>query len=348
MKDIDFDELDKAVNSLMGSAGGNSTTAPDEPSPEVSSSTAVEVANDPPAQPVSVTTSRSAVVERPAAPAVRRTGGRFMDMVAKPNDSKPRPGAQLSSREGVAITPPNSQEDTSTRAAVPEPVAAPTTSTDTTESAASIAEPEVTASAPVAEASEAPVEADISSMSTSEPGDSPFISNTKVEKRPLNPGPVSEPTTEVDEPAASSEISYDPLANMETSETAVDDKANVEDSSVDEQLPAEPKSPELASDLVAIESGEVLSGPEASSSVVGTNVAPAVPLGATSIAQQYTTKPSTEDQSHAAIYDSSHYAEPLQHPSKAKSGWLMVLWVILLLAVGAGSAIVLYNLGIIP
>ena len=67
-----------------------------------------------------------------------------------------------------------------------------------------------------------------------------------------------------------------------------------------------------------------------------------VPTGPTSITQQYTEQPSTGDQPTGAIFDTEAYRKPLSHPAKKKSGWLYVLWIVLLLVVGAGAGAAVY------
>lgn len=172
--------------------------------------------------------------------------------------------------------------------------------------------------------------------------DSPFIADAKVEKRPLNADAA------VAEPSFDTQMANE-LTSEEPSEPADTEKT---DAAADEP-PATPQVPELSSDLVAIESNEKVEEPVATQTIDTKDAAkavdePAVPLGATSIAKQYKSHPSTGDQSHAAIYDASQYPEPVTHPAKKKSGWLWVLWVVLLLGVGAGAAVLLYSMGIIP
>ena len=75
--------------------------------------------------------------------------------------------------------------------------------------------------------------------------------------------------------------------------------------------------------------------------------APAAVSGPASIQPQYKEEPSSTKQEHAAIYDTDTYHKPLAHPAKKKSGWLWVLWIILLLALGAGGAAALYYFKVI-
>ena len=75
--------------------------------------------------------------------------------------------------------------------------------------------------------------------------------------------------------------------------------------------------------------------------------APVVPTGPTSIPQQYQEEKSTGDQPSGSIYDTDSYHQPLAHPAKTKSGWLWIIWILLLLIVSGGGAVALYFLGII-
>ncbi|MNL44290.1 hypothetical protein D3C87_1668540 [compost metagenome] len=74
---------------------------------------------------------------------------------------------------------------------------------------------------------------------------------------------------------------------------------------------------------------------------------PAAVSGPASIQPQYKEEPSSTKEEHAAIYDTDSYHKPLTHPAKKKSGWLWVLWIVLLLALGAGGAAALYYFKII-
>lgn len=62
----------------------------------------------------------------------------------------------------------------------------------------------------------------------------------------------------------------------------------------------------------------------------------------TSISQQYQEKPNTGDQHSGAIYDTDSYHKAVVQPAKKGSGWLWVLWVVLLLAIGAGVGAAIY------
>jgi hypothetical protein len=335
MKDIDFDELDKAVNSLMGSA-----QAPKEPSDAAPVTVSAPVITQPdpaPVPPITPETSPEPVEAvpapvspavsspRPAAPAQRR-GGRFMDMVHASSDMKGR-SPQPASREGITITPRNQPATETT----PTPPQGSTSETwpdplDLAQDANESTPPlEETAASPEVKASEpnAPTTA------TNEGAESPFLSDAKVEKRPLNPGtPAAEQVED-----SSSETFDQPVVTTDADETP---------------RPFVPA--ELNSDLVAIESAEPKTDmPDmVEQTAEADHAAPeSKPTGPSSIAQQYREQPSSGDQSHASIYDASQFPAPLNHPAKKKSGWLWIVWVVLLLALGAGGAVALYLADII-
>jgi hypothetical protein len=376
MKDIDFDELDKAVNSLMASVSPASPAGtPPQESPQSNPQPAVPVASAPepttpmppaspapvinlpaepqtepvvaaPAEPTSVPVTPAA---RPAAPAARR-GGRFMDMEHTSSDMTSRAAAPaVPSREGITLTPPSETP----QPAAPAPIInAPTDAPLTPEPADTVmpdpldlnpfGQPEslgtsglsIETPAEPAAAAE-PVEL-TEPTATLAPAESPFLADAKVEKRPLNSNPSGEPPLDLMaefEPAQPVE----PTEPTEPADTGRDDP------------PAFPQVPELSSDLVAIESDEKIDVTQATETeTAAAEVAqPAVPLGAASIPQQYTAQESSGDKSHAAIYDASQYPEPVSHPAKHKSSWLWVLWIVLLLAAGAGGAFLLYSLGLL-
>ncbi|MBC7512448.1 hypothetical protein H7142_02190 [Candidatus Saccharibacteria bacterium] len=347
MKDIDFDELDKAVNSLMA-------TTPVDTQPVAESSVPLSAAQpvtlDPaPATPVATAPSQNAepvpIPVRAVPPAIRRSG-RFMDMVPNSADKKPRdipvPLASTGTREGLAISPRGEAPDTPS----PEPIqvtaispaVAPVALPDPIDLAQTATMPSVEESASTPEQ---PVVAPIE-QATVAPSESPFLSDAKVEKRPLNSGAND-----------SSEPAFDMQGMLDTNINQLNGAENPYDAPENkaDEPPLTPQIPELSSDLVAIESSnttDVAQVPEPSERTSQDESPAQAPLGAASIAQQYKTQASTGDQSHAAIYDASQYPEPVAHPTKHKSGWLWVVWVILLLGIGAGGAFLLYYFGIIP
>lgn len=358
MKEFDFDELDKAVSSLMGEVPStpNSDAAVTEPAQDapVADSQAL------PETPATTTEAEQVPEERPsslpqpsdapatplaARPPATKRAGRFMDVVHPSSDMKN--SSAKPSREGITITPPSTQspDEPVETPAQPEPEAA--------------AKPEVTETS------------DISNNETaeSEPLTTPFLPDAKVEKRPLgSAGPsldeqmahelsgrsdsisTSETaqSTPASTPKAEEKLPVESAASDENTSTTIDDKQQPAKAEV-AVLP-----PELGEELVAIESGDKTT--PMSGDAVGTKPEPTAsneesitkPTASSqgSITQQYTEQPSSSDASHAAIFDTATDHPPLTHPKKHHSGWLWVLVVVVLLAIGAagGSAIYFFEL----
>lgn len=369
MKDIDFDELDKAVNSLMSSSQQLDSNDSSEPvvqaesaspspapvtTPTIVNTSAADTPAPTPAAPIvnapveqapaALPTQplQQAVPVRQAAPAVKR-GGRFMDMVSTPSaDQRPARTAPpavptTTSREGLSITPRDESVSFESQQTTP---AEPVVATPDPITIADVA-PSSVEQVPAVQAE--PAASDPIDAQPVTPLESPFLADAKVEKRPLNSGSAEVPL--VDLAAALEEDS-----DESQPKTVIDAPNEVAGANGDDEPPITPQVAELDSDLVAIESSENVQETQATETTDAAKEvpAPSTPIGASSIPQQYTSQPSSGDQSHAAIYDASQYPEPVAHPGKSKSGWLWVLWVILLLGVGAGGAVVLYNLGIIP
>ncbi|HET6746967.1 MAG TPA: hypothetical protein VFH06_02580 [Candidatus Saccharimonadales bacterium] len=367
MKDIDFDELDKAVNSLMADV-------PKTPTPSSPTEKTVEI----PTTGNSTTSTLPTPVTSPepkttptlqTAPASRR-GGRFMDVVHPSSDMKKPEATKPVSRQGVTIAPrstaseplptvdktiptPISKEPSDSP--VSEPPQDPVVKTDWPDplDMAGFGAKDNTAS-PVEKEPPVPVpdqkdELDEPQTSTEElaaepPLTSPFLPDTKVEKRPLG-GNASEESSKNDLPV---EVNDDQLP-----------------ATADDVKPLLPE--ELHSDLVAIESDAtehkedtepqtdehpVDSKPEKPAPWVEPmkeekpKEAP-TPTGPASIPQQYREEPSSGDQKNGAIYDTANYHQPLAHPAKQKSGWMWVVWIILILIIGAGGGAALYFLHIV-
>jgi hypothetical protein len=255
MAETEFDELDKAVASVL-------TPAPADPPAPIPEEIPVVVQTTPPPEPtVSV------------APRMRSTG-RFMDVVPPSKIARPEP---VVIPPAVETTPPPTFEQ-------PDPLDFQGFKMDETPT-------------PTEAASETPAV---------EPLGTPFLSDAKVEKRPL--GAFSDtPKPPEDTPAPA-------------------------DPEVPVVLPGDQEKPtslpaELHTDLLSIESSE--------SSV---EEMPPTP----SIVQQYQEKPNSDTQPSAAIYDGEAYHMPLVHGAKKQSSWLVVIWIAALLVVGSGIGVILY------
>lgn len=347
MTELDFDELDKAVNSLMAENGTEEAPAPapapSAPAPDSSSSASAPAAS----------------------PAVRRRG-QFMDVI-RPSSSM-RPSPMAAKHEAATVTPPAADEtpaeespalsspdmlsETSAEPST-EPASAPVSEwpdpIDMSVASAAAETPEMPAETePSSEEPEQTVPAPEETAAEHIPDDpltSPFLPDAKVEKRPLGvPAPVSSDAP-FDQP-----IEAEPdIAPIETSDTG-DIAVLPEEQSTDMgTVPAPVLVPdELKEDVVAVESNEVVHEENAPEPVPQEQPAPAaaaetaapaseaVPAGG-AITQQYEEQPSSGDQTNGAIYDTDTYHQPLDaHPAKKKSSVMTwVLWIIVLLIVGA-------------
>lgn len=364
MKDIDFDELDRAVSSLLGDAGELSETAhePVEQPPQPDSAPVVEQPS-----PDNSTTTANPVTSPLIA---KRSTGRFMDVVHPSSDMKTAAsGVAPVSRRGVTMTPSLvATEQAEAVQAAEQKVVEPSTVPDVVDDRlpdpldfSSAGQQEATSVTPSEQAAANDGEVSnteqasqpdggTSSSSTEEgSNETPFLVDTKVEKRPLGAFSVEdeEPTehsTEVQSSAVDNDAA--PTAEVETAaapveaadtialgegEVVVDDPQTQADSAT---LPEE-----LQDDLLSIES-DTAAKPQIDVSDVAT---PAGSPVAGSIAQQYQERPAAADQPAGAIYDVEAYHQPLKHPAKKKSGWLVVLLIVVFILIGvAGGAAVYY------
>lgn len=350
MTDIDFDELDKAVNSLMGdravpqSGQDQSTTetpVASEPVSSVDSSPLkpAVVAPDTAASvpPVPVVASSS----RPASIATKRRG-QFMDVMhpsAKMATGSRTPSAASQiSRHGVSLTP-------SSGTVKPEPaVVAP--ASQATPAIAPLATPEwpdpldlLSEKEPASVTTEAPEAPTESPEPGIEPLSSPFLPDAKVEKRPLGSAPALDATAapapvvpdekpaDAEEPAPLPvELSGGVLA-VESSEVAVAEKpveSEESPSAADSVTTPEPSAPvETPTEAPAPETPIQLSGPA-------------------SIPPQYKTEQVSEPAEHTALYDAVSEAHSTTAPSKKKNGWLVPLAIVGFIVLGCAGGVAVY------
>ena len=426
MKDLDFDELDRAVASALSSdtpadAGTTPTAEPltpvdvvsspvsepqiTESSPSISAHAvhsrimpsvanasrstlqrkSVMPADDNTVTPtlapeVSVAATAEPVVATPVAPsppATRRIPhreGRFMDVV--------RPGQSTgtsTSRPSAVATPASASDDTSVEVApeqTPDTLnveASPETNTSLEaainelfvseghdpvvgnapagETGLEIApEAEATAldsvpeeapsvdDAPTGDDSVEAIAAELGAapVETSAPAVSPFLSDAKVEKRPLG-GLSDVAESEISEPVSTTTSSVEQPA-----EEPVAPAPEPENTPIPE---------ELASDLLAIESGAPAS--ESKNNEAGGDKAMAtnkVPAGPASIARQYKEQPRTasEDDESGAIFDPQTYQQPIEHPAKKSSGWGWIIAIIIIILLAVGGAVAAWFGGLLP
>jgi hypothetical protein len=305
MKDIDFDEIDRAVNSV----GSNNPTTNDKPEDIKDQSDTSETPKPAPQTP-------------PTTPGLagRRSSGQFMDVV-HPSSNMRRapiktPARPLNQNNVPDINPtPAVAEQQPVETELPKPTISNSGWAD--------------AKTENDDADIDKINEDIVSELDHKSGDlpdTPFISGTKVEKRPLGAFSTESSVVEPD---------------LNTQNELGDQKNN--------SLPDE-----LQDDLLSIESKESTPGPEPQSEttepveeheVTEKTEAPAVenkPAAATSINQQYEEKPSTGDRDSGPIYDTNSYHKPLVSPIKKKSSWKIIIWILGILVVGVGAGVLVY------
>jgi hypothetical protein len=407
MKDLDFDELDRAVNSLMTNVSKTpepkktdeneqtltiTPTLKDDvaPSFQTLDKTVAQINNASTSTSESpVETTSPVVTDKPAnsstiPPASRR--GRFMDMVRPSASPRVSETTRPASRQGATIEPTgplladviapsspiglsatktptaSSKKDEDSIGEWPDPiemtsVPEPVNKDKDDESLSKTLQP-------TSDELAKPVVAD-----SYTPLATPFLADTKVEKRPLGGTAVEADTLESTE-----------QQNME------EEQKTAPQSDEAAQLPADPTEiaplqlpEELSGDLVALEAGanttamtpDAVATPEAEAAQPGqkpieskmgaindpsqppvADVIPnpdekLLPAGPISIPQQYREEPSTGDKQSGSIYDTDTYHQPLSHPAKKKSGWMWVIWIIAILLVGAGCGAALYFMNIL-
>jgi hypothetical protein len=177
------------------------------------------------------------------------------------------------------------------------------------------------------------------------PLESPFITDAKVEKRPLGAFSAdSAPAASVIAVASPSE--HTPVATP-TPEPVTPPSSAPEvppPAPVTSEKPTETDTPlpaELQNDLLNIESNETAaSAPESQfvpPAAPSTDVVPTP----TSITQQYTEVPSTGDKPTTTLFDSAAYKKPTGK-AKKRSSWFVILWILLLIVVGGGIGAAVY------
>lgn len=420
VKDIDFDELDRAVSSLLGSVDDEKSaeqsakeSVPAEPTasspiavpgkhtdtlPSLEQPLSINEESVPPAVPLAAET---ATIQTPATPtdtsirsdrpvAMKRRGGRFMDVVHPSSDMKSAPSLTPPSARAGRFTTVNpsramasddpvkndSAIDMAQLLADSQPQEEPAVQSETTPQQSSSIDPlefhgfsleDTTSDEGVSDESaeyiEAPETQEVapkpsstsddtaaiplaSPVSYSEPLSSPFLSDTKVNKRPLGAFSVQDDSS-VDSDNTPDQSLDTELAEMQrmageastqTLATEIEDTQTTADAAV---LPAE-----LETELLSIESSESVprQASVAQEAPVVTLPEPQVSaqLQGGSITQQYKEQqPFNTQQQTTAIYDVDTFERPLQHPKKKSSDWLLVTGIVLLVLAGvAGGAYV--------
>lgn len=153
-----------------------------------------------------------------------------------------------------------------------------------------------------------------------QPMSSPFLSDAKVEKRPL--GAFSDAV--VEEPNHDESISLPDEPDQPLPPTDLNHETmGIE---LDHLLTATTEDEDGGTDT-----SEPTPAPAAS-------IEPPVP----SIIQQYQEQPSTATTESGAMFDTDQYHAPLTPPAKKTSGWMVVIWILVLIVIGAGLGAAAY------
>ena len=341
MTDIDFDELDRAVSSIMGTKTPvDSTQAKESPSDKLADETVVDTpevkAGEPEAPelqqtatPLELTPVDESPVEEevpkatsPAPAIVAKKRGQFMDVMHPSADMRTRPDPASVSRRKVDLKPSLDFEKKFTEEA---------------ESQAQEASVD-----PVVRTNDWPDSVDLvpsdateaSSPDTAEPEimtplTSPFLPDAKPEKRPLGGAAMIDEAPVIDDIDEPIEVPVESVPAVTTDLTE-----NIT-----------PMPDELGADIMNVESGNM---PPASTAVpspvqpIKESGEAAQPSGPSSIPQQYHTSEPSADVEHGALYDTAAGQDVL-HPAKKRSGWLVPLIIFALLILGGAAGYFVYT-----
>ena len=365
MTDIDFDELDKAVNSLMNPSTSSATQQSAPVSSPTGAPTPVQAA--PPVE----TTGVASIV-------TKRQSGRFMDIAHPSRDMTNRPApSQSPSREAQDITPlPSSvadSDDTPTEPpqfavqhtpdvsdmqrkiaeslagdAVEPSVATPADDTNITSDIGTQPAGEGTPTPDTVDQQPEPASTDDSStnFNIASPLDSPFRTDVVVEKRPLGSSQLDAPSDITPETEASTDpwaaeptVPIKPVTSSPETATALAPELSSELMAV-EAASVETPEVESGGDVASISTMAPVSNDQPNNDLATEPQASSLPGD---IPAQYTAAPSSASEP-GAIYDASSESQPIAHPAKKKSGWLTVVLIIVLLLIGAGGGVAAYFL----
>lgn len=311
MPGSEFEELDRAVASVLGTTPESLT--PPKPVPPILIDTQSQPAAKPAERPI--TPAPKLIVPR------RRSPGRFMDVVHPSSDMRPGQAAvppvatmaPIAAPAVVVVVPPPVAPTLVEPVAPPAPVETYTQPDpldfhgfmmDETPKPAPIAEPEPPIQPIIEEPAPEPVIEPAPVDQPSEPLNTPFLTDPKIEKRPL--GAFSDAAKPVDQ-----ELHQEPHQQS---------AAELSYAELEAALPAE-----LHNDLLSIEASEQTMPAAAAEEVT---LSP-------SIVQQYHEKPNSHTSQSSAIYDTETYRTPLTKSFKKKRHVKVIVWVIGLVVVGA-------------
>jgi hypothetical protein len=297
---------------LIASApGGAASTVPAQQA-VVDNHGSVTNKPDKAAQPISTPLVDSPIVvaERPVSKPVtrsianKRSSGRFMDVIHPSTNMRPSLPVSTNAKKPIpALVQAPSYKPEKKVFALPRQTS------------------------PIVDIPDDPIQtADQDNLFTSgpKPLESPFIAGAVVEKRPLGAFATESLQNNV-------ELSPSGEVNEKLSETA---------SKVTTIENAVPLSSELDDDLLRIEAGNATQN--TISDKISTNTPEIKTSAQTSISQQYKEQSTEIGNKTNSIYDTNVYHKDSIINDKKKSGWMWVLWIVILLAVGVGAGAITY------
>lgn len=303
-KDLDFDEIDKAVNDVMGTSINSETFSNDnnasrDVQKDISDPEIKDVENNPqtvsldppssgtkPSEEYPIIHSTSAPISKPSSP--RPNVGRFMDVI--------HPSADMGIKNASREDPP----------------------------------------VPTSLIEKSAVQ-DVSDLPTL----TPFLpdANEKVEKRPLG-GSLNqnnEQQLDVQETVHNTEINNEANddASAET-RTQLDTQLPADPSEATTEQDAERMK------ILEIESKEVTESHGNQEKITTNDDTSSTTTLLDQESHKTQDSGANAPASQSAIYDVNDYHQPLQHSTKQKSGWLTVVAIIMIIVVGAGLAAVAF------
>lgn len=370
MTELDFDELDKAVNDLMQDA------VKQDPATDVNV-TAGQPAPEP------VTPEPTPIVEpavQPAAPAaaplaMRR--GRFMDVMAPSGTKKPLidnlvahkattvdASANISDITPVEAPAPTAAVDVATIDAQQPPVAMPVANEP--ETVPDEAETGDYAANPAA-VQEWPEPQEVTDQSGHTNNEQDASAGTDDEAAPQLPEPATSPTADSAEAASPEEVvpvhapapapapeegDLTTIVNPDTTPESAPlpgsvmtspflpgakvEKRPLGGDGTGEPVTTEVRTPdalprEYSTDLMNLETDNSAAAPSTPEQAVPTATAPSA---------------TATDAAAGTIFDTDTYHAPLKQPAKTKNGWLVLIWIFALLILGAiaGAAYYFYSI----
>ena len=376
MTEIDFDELDKAVGSIMNSipqANHQMATAPDtaESSPydidSAAPANAPLTTPTPALTPAPVTTDpqppeQQSTTDAPKSqPLATKRRGQFMDMKHSSANMKPKSSpSAFASRKGVNLTPSSNMPDEATTSLDDSPAfSTAAIGEEPTTAAESITMPDPIDQIPENDTAQSQPEEKVlatptmpdqepASVATPQPDQqepsteqkdsgSPFLADAKVEKRPLG---QAAPMMSSAEAPSIDEVPAEP----EVSEPTLPQ--------ITTSLPKE-----LHEDVMSVEADTTMTQPDLGEQQAPENtdvveqapvsVSPAASTSA-SIPLQYKTVDKDEaaaaEQPASSMYDSGVDHAALAASPKKKSHWVIVVLILGLVLIGAGGGATVYML----